>query len=1048
MKPLSRPFHLFFLLCLLLPASGLLAQWSVVAPHLLRTTSLDWKGAMCFRDGIIWLARDVLYRSADSGITWNRVLDLSTLKSGNVEDIDFFDRTTGVIVDSGGSFITKDGGATWKRIRSTEAAHSACFGNSAAAIAVGSAVSTDGGANWYSGPITNTWVQCVRPDHDGSFVFFGGSGFFANFFQTTNGGVTWSTSTSTADEDSWSFAIDSCDGRRIYMSNENVARPTDDFSKLLVTSNFGSSWTTTASFPRDFFAGSIAESRRVLYCPTVKQGVFRSIDRGITWASIGGPNASPDTRLIAAITDNIVVVVDTGGTLWRTANSGGSPLNLPPNNAITIAPNTLFTTDTVRCDSLVRSIAITRMGCAPPDISGWSLLGSDASSYHTERVAADSIRVGLVPTRSGILTAKLVIALTDGSMDTVQLGGFNAGQIGTISPTARTLFDHDTARCDTLTRFVHFKRAGCFPPRIDSISFSGQDAAAYLQGSSSPDSLGIVFLPSSSGKKSAQAVFHKSDGERDTVVLNAVSIGYGKLTPASTLFVGDTVHCDKLVRTLLFHPTGCAPPAISSTTLHDGDTGSYLIGSASEDSVSITFSPSRGGNHHANLVLSLADGSSDTVSLNGFNDVGYSSISTTALFGSDTLQCDTITRGIKLHTSGCAPPTLAAWSCRGADSEHYAFARYGNDSIGVTLIPNFTGQSHAGLILALSDGGHDTIDLRGYASAVPFKYTLDAQSVFDRDSLYPCEGGHMATISANFKACHWPHILSQSIVGGAGSDYAILHHLSDPLLPRDSLVISFSPIGTGIRSATCVITFDDGTRIAIPLGGYGIAAHQLAIATSDESPSTLGDVAQVPITLSGLARREDVELTVHYDPYLPYRGSFSASNTPLDIPGQQWKGRSKLRIAAATPNVLCGYASFAVYNDSLQTQTVSFDSLVVVSEIGPCQYLDAPPTSSAILLPEACGITFLSRFVHYGGKPAFSINPNPTSGTVNLISPEELGPVTLTIFDLLGIERTRLTFVMHAGVSTAFSMPVEDGLFYVRMETASGATGKTVLVRR
>ena len=1046
MMPCNRRLLATLVLSLLVQAGGIRAQWKIVAPHLIKPPAIEWKGAMCFRDGITWIARDELYRSSDSGLTWTRVLDLAPLKSGHVEDIDFFDKTNGVIVDSGGSYITNDGGLTWAKFG--EPSHSACFGSTVKSIAIGSTITSDGGVTRFTGPVSNTWVQCVRPGKKDAFVFSGGITFFAPLYQSLNAGLNWKAASASIDEDSWSFAIDSCDNNRIYMSNENVARPTDDYSKILLTTDLGTSWKTVSSFPRDFFAGSVAESRRAIYCPSLKQGVFRSIDKGNSWTNIGGPNSSPDTRLIAVIDDNIVIMVDSGGNVWRTINSGGHPVTLGPTGFLTIGPKSLFETDTLRCDSLVRSIGIVQTGCATPAMLRWSLIGLDGSSYHMDGISSDSLRIGLVPTRTGSLNASIVFVRSDGAFDTVRLGGFNASQIGTIIPTPLSLFQNDTLRCDTITRFVRLNKSGCFPPVVDSISFIGQDANAFAAGGLTSDSVSIVFHSTSRGNKQGKAVLHKSDGGSDTISLGGVDVGFGKLSPPTDLFSGDTAHCNQLARTLSLNPSGCEPPSITSIRIADADSTSFLAGALTVDSLLVTFAPSRGGSYHASLILTLGNGAIDTIVMDAFNDVGSTIITPSSLFIKDTLSCDTLTRGLKLRSSGCAPPTLASWKFGSADSIAYSVAKEGADSLSVTFLPNVIGDNHTPLIVAMNDGSRDTIDLRGYTKEALFAYTLDRQSVFSTDSLYSCEAAKVEKVSVAFTACHWPHILSQDITGPAQADYTLTHPVVDPLLSDDSVVIAFSPSGPGARVASYEITFDDGTHLVLPLDGYGNSAHQLGITTSSQSPTTLGDVVQVPITIGGLARAEDIELVLHYDPVIPYRGSFSPTNMQLDIPGQQWKGRSKLRILQATANTLVGNAEFDVFNDSSRNVNVHFDSLVVVTAIGPCQYIAAPPADAEIILPTACGMPFLSRYLHYGHAPAFSVSPNPTTGDVRITSSSNFEDVTIVIYDALGVERGRSQISVRAGIPANVSMPSAGGLYYLRLETADGVSGASVVVSR
>ena len=49
--------------------------------------------AMCFRDGVVWIAADKLYKSLDTGLTWTEVNN----NIGMVHDVDFIDSLHGII---------------------------------------------------------------------------------------------------------------------------------------------------------------------------------------------------------------------------------------------------------------------------------------------------------------------------------------------------------------------------------------------------------------------------------------------------------------------------------------------------------------------------------------------------------------------------------------------------------------------------------------------------------------------------------------------------------------------------------------------------------------------------------------------------------------------------------------------------------------------------------------------------------------------------------------------------------------------------------------
>ncbi len=417
---------ILILLTLLAITSGeTRAQWSIVTRNLV--PAINPGHAMCFCDGILWIAADSLYKSLDSGLTWSVV---NTIQGGP-RDVDFIDALHGVI-GSGESYLTSDGGITLTPLGFPS--RSACFGRDTFTIGAANeawelpSVSTDGGKTWtnYPGGVP----YCVRRSSassatPGTLIFFAGGAPGAHLFWTSGQGGAWNSGAGGVDWDSYSFATDSCDPNRIYLSHDDVQIPTDPFSKILLTTDLGNTWQAMVKNVKPFFSGSVAAGREAVYCPTVANGIFRSTDRGLTWTSIGGPSITFDTRLIAAIDDNIIVAVDSEGNIWRTNNSGGDSVKLMPGlGTLTFSTNSLFSTDTLSCgDSAIAFITTQSSGCVLPFVARATIVGTDSANYQVAFVGLDSIAVIFKPQESGQFQSILVLTLGDGTMDTVALGG-------------------------------------------------------------------------------------------------------------------------------------------------------------------------------------------------------------------------------------------------------------------------------------------------------------------------------------------------------------------------------------------------------------------------------------------------------------------------------------------------------------------------------------------------------------------------------------------------------------------------------------------------
>jgi photosystem II stability/assembly factor-like uncharacterized protein len=405
---------------------------------------------MCFRDGVVWIAADTLYKSLDTGLTWTAVNNII----GSVHDVDFIDKRHGIISSASETYLTSDGGVTLPPLGFGVGAYSGCFGKDSLTIGLAEiygpgplAVSTDGGKTWIHHATTGQGF-CVRRSSaltmNSTLFFYQGSQATGGSLTWTNDqGNTWSFGSSSIDWDSYSFAPDSCDPNRIYVSHEDAAKPTDVFSKIYLTADLGNTWKAVVSNREPYFSGSVAVGKEAVYCPTVANGIFRSLDKGMTWISIGGPSVTWDTRLISAINDNIIIAADTLGNIWRTNNSGGDSVTLQPGlGTLTLSTHSVFSTDTLACgDSATGTIITQSFGCVPPFVASAQIVGGDSLSYRLISIGAGSITVLFEPADLGAHQSKLILTLGDGTTDTVALGG---NSIGGNNPLTMSTADQKT----------------------------------------------------------------------------------------------------------------------------------------------------------------------------------------------------------------------------------------------------------------------------------------------------------------------------------------------------------------------------------------------------------------------------------------------------------------------------------------------------------------------------------------------------------------------------------------------------------------------------
>ncbi len=633
------------------------AQWTNVAPNLV--AGGQFIGAMQFKDGVVWAGANTLWSSSDLGKTWQQS---QNFPNAQISDIVFYDKLHGLIAtENQGLFVTIDGGTTWKNeLIGSNLVKTGFDGSNTFLLALEIDglihISTDGGNTWGGHAFYNGTFHSFAVAQDGTIYVDGDAVRLGSVLVSTDLGNTWNMTAGTYNGDSWTLAVDSCNSKQLYLANEETQVPDTVLSNFYISVDGGQSWQTTDTHAKPYLSGSMGTTADGIFIGTEDgTGVHRSMDKGMTWKAIGGPDISSDTRNIALVNDNLILATDEQGSIWRTVNGGGDSVFSAAMGGLSLAPDSLFGTDSIECTPVSRTIQIVRGGCAPPSLDSTFILGPDSMSY----------------------------------------------QISNIT----------------------------------------------------------------------------------------------------------------------------------------------------------------------------------------------------------------------------------------------------NDSISVTLTPQ--------------------------------------------------------------------HV--------------------------------------GTQSAWLVGQLDNGTSDTVYLAGVGTAAHVLTLAASStsEQEDTIGGTVNIPITIGGLVQPETVEMVLDYPlPDLQYVGSFDPSGTQVDVPGEQWPGRSLLKILNVQPGTVAAHARFNVFSDTDYDPVVTFDSVDVLSATSNCEYTLPPAVSTTIIPLEGCGIQMLSQWIHLGVVPLFSIIPNPSSGLVQITSTTTLGNVWVNVCDMLGNERGQYTVSLEKNVPATLTLPFESGLYLLRVGSVEGQADLHVLIEK
>jgi hypothetical protein len=387
------------LLTLLLAFAGTAnAQWTQLPSVAIGGVSNFGFGGMAFKDGNLLIGvANALWRSTDLGNTWSRS---TSTPFAQIAEIVFYDKNIGLVADGAAIYLTQDAGSTWRSIIA-ESSRSIGFAGSPDMIVVGGEsvldVSSDRGVTWVHRTYPEEWMHELVVK--GTTIYTigskmaGGGDSPTRVLISTDLGVSWVSGPPVIDYDTYSFSVDSSDGDRLYLPNEDAAMTLDGQSQLYVSTDRGQSFTTSRTAPIDFLCGSIAVTPCAVFVPTVTtDGVLRSTNKGASWEWIGGPPGPVDTRLLCAADANTLFAVDLGGKVWRTLNSGGKTIG----GTEPIFPDTLDFSDPIAtCGPAgLRSFVIATCGSLPSIL--YKLSGSD-SAYFAVRTYSDSVAVTFQP---------------------------------------------------------------------------------------------------------------------------------------------------------------------------------------------------------------------------------------------------------------------------------------------------------------------------------------------------------------------------------------------------------------------------------------------------------------------------------------------------------------------------------------------------------------------------------------------------------------------------------------------------------------------------
>lgn len=726
------------------------SQWVNVAPGLLGpNTGLQSGGAITYCEGKLWVSvRYKIWMSSDGGTTWSdRTPNVVKITNLGIYSLDFYDGNIGFASYIGGYFLTIDGGQSWREINSNGGPRAQFLDsyNEIAIIVGGHFVgfTNDNGLTWkFTEPnkIDATIMDIQYRGHGALYVLMtrGNLGTFVGY--TSNKGDTWIFPPKKVDLDSYTLGLDKCDPNRLYLASEKIYIPEDSISNLSFSSDKGLSWQKTYQKRINSICGSLyVTNNSTLFAQTMDNGVLRSTDRGLTWQNIGGPNGLPDSRLVAAVNNNIVFAVDSSGSVWKTENGGGFPAVETYQDTVFVHPESLFTdTRLTLCDSASEVIKF-QSPCPTVFVSKVTFKNPNTTNHKIIFAKKDSCAIRFSPSSIGQSNDTLLLTLNDGRNIEVPLGGtvLDTGYVFTSDQ--KLLFKQDTLTvCDSMFQTVKFNFSGCRVPSIVSQKVIGIDSLDYSILTNLPQSfygereVVIGFKPTKLGFRSAVYEIITSDGKIIMIPLvgNSIDTGYVLSTPSQPLFLNDTVSfCKTIEKSFKVSSAGCTVSDVLTQTIVGKDAGDYTILSGvplnltGDDSVTISFTPGGFGLRKASYAITMTDGKKNIIDLDasGKNDEYLVTTSPQLLFERDTLfTCEKKEGSIIISLTGCSVLYVVSQEIVGDGASDYSIIIPTDDSLSATnsvyidFSPSTQGSRDATYVLKLSDGNTVIVPLLGY----------------------------------------------------------------------------------------------------------------------------------------------------------------------------------------------------------------------------------------------------------------------------------------------------------------------------------------------
>jgi hypothetical protein len=305
-----------------------------------------------------------IWKSSDSGVTWTLAASPTVGPNEYVNDIWFSAPNNGWAAigseNYGRLWHTTDTGNTWIELNNFDSRDPSSVRSTSKNLCIagddfGVMISTDTGETF-----TQVFNESMRGlDYVDGLHIVCTPYTSLDYYFSADGGSTWLPS-ALHSGDSWGiFGVKGTPDFYIAPENSSSRNP----SIVYLSTDYGVTWSAISSLPFKT-TGEIKGTGCAMFLQSSGNiqgqppGLFRSMDNGITWKNIYGPNNFFDTRFAFTNGGGTIFAFDQNGILWKTSDQGdGFASSGPP--SLAIVPDAVDLGSTNNCQSIDTAITIT-----------------------------------------------------------------------------------------------------------------------------------------------------------------------------------------------------------------------------------------------------------------------------------------------------------------------------------------------------------------------------------------------------------------------------------------------------------------------------------------------------------------------------------------------------------------------------------------------------------------------------------------------------------------------------------------------------------------